>query len=380
MQIGLRDRSRLSPVVLSLSPAALQILARMDGTRTREEIRRECEMEFGRLLNLETVDRMIAHLDDAMFLDGPTFDTGYEAMLDAYRAEGVRHMPSAASSGIVDDSGEPFRGMLTDVAASTAARRVTGLVAPHLDYPRGRPCYVAAYAQLRDRPAPTRIVILGTNHFGRATSVVATGNDFETPLGFARVDRDFLARLEQRCGPMRGFELDHVGEHSIELQVVWLQFLFGAGGVAIVPVLCPDPCGPTGIAPCDGRGVDLLAFARALTEVVSESSGETLLIAGADLSHVGAAFGDDRPLDEDFLGEVEARDRRAISFLERADPEGFRAAVAENGNTTRVCSAGCMFVLASMLAGVPGRMLRYTQAVDEPTQTCVTCAALVYPA
>jgi AmmeMemoRadiSam system protein B len=251
-------------------------------------------------------------------------------------------------------------------------------VAPHLDYPRGRPCYTIAYATLRNREPPDRVVILGTNHFGRSTSVVATANRFSSPLGVIETDAAFLKRLEVRCGDLRTFELDHAREHSIELQLGWLQHLFSESPFRIVPLLCPDPCGPSGTAPIDGHGVDLRDFAIALREAIAEDPQDTLLIAGADLSHVGPSFGDEQPLDDSFLEPVRRRDARALERLEENDPEAFLARVAEDGNATRICSAGCLYVLSMALPETVGRVLGYHQALDQDAQSCVTCAAAAF--
>src|SRR4029079_11601775 len=121
----------------------------------------------------------------------------------------------------------------------TGDRHLAGLIAPHLDYPRGTPCYADAYGVLATMPPPKRVVILGTNHFGRASSSVATRKDFQTPLGTTRTDREFIAALEQSCGSdLCEHEFDHLREHSVELQVLVLQHLFGANSFTIVPVLC----------------------------------------------------------------------------------------------------------------------------------------------
>ncbi len=376
--IGVRDRSGLSGVMLSLSAPALHIMAMMDGERTCDDICRQFRASFGRPLAAGTLHSMVTHLAEAHFLEGPKFEAFYQSLLEKYRSRGIRDMPHAAAIGIVDDSGAIFEDMLADANGHVPSRTVIGIIAPHLDYPRGRPCYAAAYATLRDRPAPDRVVILGTNHFGRSTSVVATGNDFSTPLGVSRIDTAFLDKLEARCGDLRTFEFDHAREHSIELQVAWLQHLFGAAAFTVVPLLCPDPCGPTGTAPMDGRGVDLRAFAAALAELVRNEAGDTLIVAGADLSHVGVQFGDERPLDDTFLEEVRQRDRRALDYLEVRDCEGFLRSVAEQHNPTRVCSAGCIFVVATAMHDASASVLHYHQAVDTSSQTCVTCAAVAF--
>lgn len=376
--IGVRDRSGLSEVVLSLSAPALHIMSMMNGDHTLDDIRLQFQASFGRTLAEDTLHSMVTHLENAHFLEGPGFEAYYQSLLHEYRNQRTREMPHAAALGIVDDSGAIFDEMLADVNGCAQSGTVVGLIAPHLDYPRGRPCYAAAYATLRNRRPPARVIILGTNHSGRSTSVVATGNDFSTPLGVTRVDSTFLEKLEERCGDLRIFELDHAREHSVELQLSWLQHFFGADAFTIVPLLCPDPCGPTGTAPLDGRGVDLREFALVLGELVRNDAGETLIVAGADLSHVGGAFGDERPLDDAFLDEVQKRDLSALDRLRTKDVNAFLQCVAEQENPTRVCSAGCIFVLAAALPDASASVLGYHQAVDPSTQTCVTCAAVAF--
>lgn len=376
--VGLSDSSGLSDVVLTLSASALHILSMMDGTMSCEALIEKFNTTHDQNLSPQTVSTMIDHLEQAHFLEGPSFENYYQSLIDQYRSSGVRNMPHAASLGLEDDSGKLFDDMLAQEPSSKISSPVRGLVAPHLDYPRGATCYAQAYGVLHNQPVPDRIVILGTNHFGRSTSVVTTGNDFQTPLGLTMTDRDFIGRIEKKCGDLRQYELDHKREHSIELQVAWLQHLLGADQFEMVAFLCHDPCGFNGTASYDGKGVDLVDFAEALREVIAEDEKTTLLVAGADLSHVGENFGDTKKLDESFLQEVQNHDREALDRLVNQGPDAFIKFLREKENFTHICSAGCIFTLARVLPDAQVKMLRYHQAVDQSTQTCVTCIAMVF--
>ncbi|MCH7525950.1 MAG: AmmeMemoRadiSam system protein B [Planctomycetes bacterium] len=376
--VAVRDPTGLAEAVLTVSEPALYILSLLDGTRTLKTVGEDFVTRYGQLVGDDTLIELVSNLERAHLLDGPEFQAYVNELVTEYRAAPVRKSVYASELGSGQEVSDYLSKMLDGAPSNQHDGNVVGLIAPHLDYPRGEQCYVAAYARLLGRAAPTRAVVLGTNHSGHSTSVVATGKAFETPLGVTQVDTDFLERLESRCGDLRADEFDHRREHSVELQLVWLQHLFGSDAFRIVPFLCPDPCGPTGMKPANGHGVDLRDFAESLAATVQEDDGDTLVVAGADLSHVGSQFGDSSDLDRDFLASVERRDRRCLSYLEEGDAEAFVQAVAEEGNPTRVCSAGCMFVAATVLRDAKPKTLCYHQAFDERTQICVSCSAVAY--
>lgn len=379
-KFAVRDPTGIAEAVLTMSPEALFILSLLDGEHTLAAVQEGFRARYSRQVDLSTLVHIVENLRSVHLLDGAEFEAHIASLEQRYQDAPVR--PSVYGRELGDrDQLSAYMSRMVPPGNGNGNNEglIVGLIAPHLDYPRGGPCYSEAYGALRGRPCPTRCVILGTNHFGRSTSVVATAKSFETPLGVTTVDIPFLADIERRCGHnLRESEFDHQREHSIELQVICLQHLFGAESLKIVPFLCPDPCGPTGTRPCDGRGVDLADFAQALAETTMQDVDDTLLIAGADLSHIGRQFGDTIELDEAYLSSIAQRDRGALSHLEVAQPQSFVRALAESGNDTRVCSAGCLFVVATVLQDARPKLLKYHQAFTEHDQTCVTCSAFVY--
>ncbi|NOT00481.1 MAG: AmmeMemoRadiSam system protein B [Phycisphaerales bacterium] len=379
-KFAVHDPTGLSEAVLTVSEPALFILSLLDGRHTLDEVSAKFELRYRQPVREETLRGLIGNLDGAQLLDGPAFTAYVERLRSAYRSARVRPSVFGTRLGSTDEVRSMFDEMIPqDGWSRPAGVIVVGLITPHLDYPRGGPCYGHGYSALRGRTCPKRVVIVGTNHFGRSMSVVATAKPFETVLGETAVDAAFLDGVEARCGvSLRAEEMDHRREHSVELQLMILQHLFGAESFTIVPFLCADPCGPTGTKPLDGDGIDLREFVVALRETIRSAEGDTLVIAGADMSHVGSQFGDAFRLEPAFLSGVEERDRRALSFLETMRPDAFLVSVADGHNPTRVCSAGCMFVAASVLWDARPELLHYHQAFDEETQVCVSCAALVY--
>ncbi len=377
---ALRDPSGLAEQTLTVSEPAMFILMHFDGTNTLDEVADAFETRFGQPVGRESLGEMVAKLGAGLMLEGPEFDAHMRVMVTAYRDGRVRPACYGDALGTREEVSTLLAEMIPPSnGTSSPSRNVVGLIAPHLDYPRGWPCYGDAYGALHGRPVPRRVCVLGTNHFGQGTSVVATSKAFETPLGVTEVDHVFLKRVRDASGyDLCEHEFDHRREHSVELQVMCLQHVFGVDSFQIVPLLCHDPTGPAGTKPYDGRGVDLRHFADVLAAAMADDGEDTLLVAGADLSHVGSQFGDRFALDEAFLKSVERRDLDALGRLESSDADGFVKLLADAENPTRMCSAGCMFVVGRVLQGATPKMLRYHQAFTEEQQICVSCAAMTY--
>ena len=205
--------------------------------------------------------------------------------------------------------------------------------------------------------------------------MVATDKPFETPLGVTPIDTQLMAALRAHCGDaLFEHQFDHQHEHSVELQVMLLQRLFGPERIHIVPLLCPDACE----AQDEGGSArpSLADVVEAIRDAVRQSNDPICIVAGADFSHVGRRFGDDRDLDQDFLQEVEQHDRQLLYRIEQNDPEGMLEMLRQARNPTKVCSSGCLYVALAALPDAKVELLRYHQALSPEIQTAVTSAAL----
>jgi MEMO1 family protein len=375
MYFALRDPAELAPQGIAISAAGYFVLAHLDGEHTAAEIQETFRQQVGMELPEQEILSLVQALNEALLLRGERVEHALAERRAAYRLAPTRdnrdRYPEPAA----------LRAEIEQLLAggvATPVPNVHGLIAPHLDYARGAPCYGDAYATLAQATAADRFVILGTNHSGESASVVVTTKDFRTPLGLAPTDAEFIRELEQEIGaPVCQREHDHAREHSIELQVHILQVIMGDRPFTIVPVLCPDATGPTGTAPMDGVGPDLADFGRALARLLAEADGRTVVIAGADLSHVGQRFHDPEPTTSAFLEDVARSDRGLLSLLEQRADEEFLTRIRATENQTRICSSGCIYTLLRALPDRALRVLSYHQAVDLRAETHVTCAAAV---
>ena len=102
------------------------------------------------------------------------------------------------------------------------------IIAPHAGYPYSGPISATAYAQfLPARDQIRRVVVLGPSHYveveGLATSSAAA---FATPLGVVRVDVEAVRQV-RALPQVRELDEAHVHEHSIEVQLPFLQTVLG---------------------------------------------------------------------------------------------------------------------------------------------------------
>jgi MEMO1 family protein len=380
----LRDPLHYSDAVVSVPSQTVAILELFDGKHSLLDIQESFARRFGALLFREQLLEVIRSLDDHLLLDSERFARHRAAMEEEFRRAfdrparlaGVSYPADpealrAALDGYFDAEGGPRAA-----PASPQASRLTGLIVPHIDFGRGGPCYAWGYRELAGALPVDRWVILGTVHVPIARPFALTRKSFGTPLGPAEVDRDFVEALLLRTGERYlEDEFAHRGEHSIELQCVFLRHLVPAERpVRIVPILCGsfhrfvEECRSPG--PRDEAG----GFLDALGEVLRAQGGRTVVVASADLAHLGPHFGDPQPLTPDALRKVEAADREMLGSAEAGDAEAFFRAVARDGDRRRICGLPPVYAALRVLGGASGRLLRYDQWPD-PSGT-VTFAAL----
>jgi AmmeMemoRadiSam system protein B len=367
--VALRDPSMLMDKMMVVPMPVMRYLQLFQGDRTLDEL---AAMADGKV---EQLAQLVTGLDNHGLLWGPTFEQLESQRLASLQEAGV--FPARTSTTLGDDD-EACREALGSFFEQTEdpelEETVVGIVAPHLDFQRGWPNYAAAYFALQGADAPDRVVVLGTNHFGVGDGVVMTELGFETPIGRCPVDEVVTGRLVERLGrDLIVDQLDHFGEHSIELQVPWLQYCFG--NVPIVAALIPDPLQDM----LDEEGsqrITLERFVETMKEVLADVGGRTLFVASSDLSHVGPQFGEPRPVDDQRRVDVERHDRDMMAKYLAGDAEEFLAAMRWNKNPTRWCSIGNMTALLMLTEADTVELIDYRQAYDEQGVALVSSAAM----
>jgi AmmeMemoRadiSam system protein B len=108
-------------------------------------------------------------------------------------------------------------------------RNIVGLVVPHAGYMASGPVAAHAYHHLAKDGKPEVIVIFGPNHTGRGSALsIMNEGTWRTPLGDVEIDAETADRILQASRIVDVDERAHAYEHSIELQLPFLQYLYGS--------------------------------------------------------------------------------------------------------------------------------------------------------
>jgi hypothetical protein len=118
----------------------------------------------------------------------------------------------------------------------TDPRQVLGLVCPHAGYMFSGPVAAHAYYKLASYGKPDVAIIFGPNHTGYGSALAVMNEGFwRTPLGDVTVDSDIANQIVHESRIVDVDESAHRLEHSIEVQLPFLQYIYGSD-FKIVPV------------------------------------------------------------------------------------------------------------------------------------------------
>jgi AmmeMemoRadiSam system protein B len=150
---------------------------------------------------------------------------------------------------------------------SNGPRQLVAMVVPHAGYYYCGPVAAHAYKELAQDGIFDTAVILGPNHtgYGDAVSLWAEGS-WSTPLGEVEVDKKLAQRLLGDV--IKADETAHIHEHSIEVQLPWLQYLYQKVRIVPITMLAQD-----------------IETARIVGKSIGQTGGNLIVIASSDLTH-----------------------------------------------------------------------------------------------
>lgn len=216
--------------------------------------------------------------------------------------------------------------------------RARACMVPHAGYIYSGHVAGAVYGALE---LPSRFILLGPRHYPRGERLAILSEDaWRTPLGEARVDSSLAAELKKACPLLREDEVAHETEHSLEVQLPFLQRL--AGDFSFVPIVLGTD-----------RFDAFETLGHAVAQVVRAAAEPVLIVASSDMNHY----------ESDAITRV--KDRKAIDAILRLDARGLYETVRrESISMCGYGSAVTMLMAARDLGATEAELVRYATSGD----------------
>ena len=219
-------------------------------------------------------------------------------------------------------------------------RKIVGIVSPHAGYVYSGPVAANGFGKLATDGMPEVFVILGPNHTGYGSGVsIMTEGSWETPLGVTAIDSVLAKQIQKASSIIDIDEQAHAFEHSIEVQLPFIQFLY-KDAAKLVPICMMMQ--------------DLRTSREIAKTIVEQSHGKDLLIiASSDFTHY-------EPHDAALK-----KDGTAIEAITRLDD----GALNELGESSKVTMCGygpitTLIAAAKLIGGVRAELLVHKTSGD----------------
>ena len=145
-----------------------------------------------------------------------------------------------------------------------------GLVSPHAGYIYSGPVAGAVISRIRFKDT---FIIMGPNHtgIGKRFSIMTEGA-WKTPLGEVEIDSELGKKILAACAPLEDDHVAHLEEHSIEVQIPFLQYF--KKDVKIVPIVLSHATSAT-----------YKEIGKGIAKAIKDLNREAVIMASSDMTH-----------------------------------------------------------------------------------------------
>ena len=249
---------------------------------------------------------------------------------------------------------------------SQGDKKIKGLVVPHAGFIYSGAIAAHSYYALAKNGFADTFIILGPNHTGMGSGVaVMTEGSWLTPLGEVPIDKE-ISNLIMRDIVDKD-ENAHMYEHSIEVQLPFLQFSAGNKKFDFVPICMAMQDYET-----------TYETGKIIADAVKNTDKKIVIIASTDFSHAGFNYMSMPPPGMRVDEYAEKQDKLAINQILNMNPEELINTVHENNIT--MCGYGpvaVMLTASKILGASKAELLKYGTSYEvHPGSSCVGYGAL----
>ena len=224
------------------------------------------------------------------------------------------------------------------IPENSLKQRVIGVISPHAGY-----IYSGSTAGklLAGIAIPRTVIILGPNHHGNGSLAALSPEDgWQTPLGTVPIEKRLARLIQQQVPAVQEDTVAHLQEHSLEVQVPFLQYL--RPDVTIVPIC---------LAFGDYAGCEIVG--NGIAAAIKEFDEPVLILASSDMTHYESAE------------RAKQKDSLALERTLALDPQGLVQVCRSNRITMcGVIPAAVMLVAAKALGASSTELVGYTTSAE----------------
>jgi AmmeMemoRadiSam system protein B len=237
----------------------------------------------------------------------------------------------------------PFGPGKLPMPAPMITRNIIGLICPHAGLRFSGYAAAWSYYELAEDGIPDTAVILGPNHRGLgAPAAIMTRGEWATPLGNVQIDSETATAILSSSGLVAEDPIAHQKEHSIEVQLPFLQTL--GKPISIVPII-------VSLLAWEDAPLYAEELGRSIAQAISGKNA--VVIASTDFTHYEPK------------SSAEAQDRHAIEAIAKLDAQALVETVIEREITMcGVVPAAAAVVAAKKLGATSGEKLTYYTSGD----------------
>jgi AmmeMemoRadiSam system protein B len=222
-------------------------------------------------------------------------------------------------------------------------KSIKAVIVPHAGFSYSGPCAAFAYKSIAESKDPDLFILLGPSHSGFISCVSL--EDWKTPLGIVKNDKEFGKVFIKNSGLPQD-EDAHANEHSIEVQLPFLQFV--VDNPKICPIMITNNSDPKKIA-------------DAVNKTLEQTKKKAIIICSSDFTHLGSNYGY-APFKDDIKKKMYALDKEVIGFIKELDCNGLLNYIDKTGAT--ICGKFPINVLLHVFKKADINVLKYYTSAD----------------
>ncbi len=246
-------------------------------------------------------------------------------------------------------------------------KEIKGVVVPHAGLVFSGAIAAHSYKEIFENSFSDTFIILGPNHTGIGSKIsMMKKGSWQTPLGKIKINEKLAEKIHS--GIIDDDKTAHLQEHSIEVQLPFLQYLAKNKEISFVPIAMSMQDKDTN-----------KEVGKIIADAIKKVDEKVVIIASSDFSHVGFNYMSMPPAGTNVDEYAKTQDKKAIDEILKLDPDKLVEVVSKENIS--MCGYGPVSVMlhASKINGAKkGELLKYGTSYElHPGSSCVGYGAII---